>query len=76
MHPDSIVIDFEKDENGNITKTVFTTIIQEEIRSIVVPYHFIVNSICDLFDDVLLANKMNELILETKIRHEIEEMIR
>lgn len=77
MHPDSIILDFEKDDNGNITKAVLTTIANGEILSCVeVPYNVVVIPAADLMTSVALHKQMQEFIFQNQVQREIQELIK
>jgi hypothetical protein len=77
MHPDSIILDFEKDNNGNITRAILTTIANGEILSCVdVPYNVVVIPAAELIDSVVLYKQMQEFIFQNQVQKEIQELIK
>jgi hypothetical protein len=75
MHPDSIIIDFEKDINGNITKIIFTTIVKGEIYCYDVPYNHLVLPLAVMMETVLDNEIQKEQMFQKQIQKEIQELV-
>lgn len=76
MHPDSIIIDFEKDINGNITKIIFTTIVNGEVYCYDVPYNSLVLPLAVMMETVLDNEIQKERMFQNQIQKEIQELVR
>lgn len=76
MHPDSIIIDFEKDDNGNITKTIFTTIVNGEVFCFDVPYNYLALPIAVMMETVQDYQNVKEQMFQNQIEREIQEMLK
>lgn len=77
MHPDSIIIDFEKDDNGNITKTIFTTINQNgDVFCFDVPYNYLALPIAVMMETVQDYQNVKEQMFQNQVQREIQEMLK
>lgn len=75
MHPDSIIIDFEKDINGNIIRTIFTTIVNGEVYYYDVPYNQLQDPVVFMMETVLDNEIQKERMFQNQIQKEIQELV-
>jgi uncharacterized phage infection (PIP) family protein YhgE len=77
MNPDSIIIDFEKDVNGNITKTIFTTVNQNgDVYSFDVLYKYLALPIAVMMETVQEYEVAKEYVFQNQVQREIQEMVK